>query len=98
MQTHCYTTFLLPTRGGQTYRVRKAGQPEECQKEIYRALGIQWEKLPQTKVVVPTKTPVDFVVPKKRTLIIKGLRALVRNSSEGGVAAPPTISIKRARV
>ena len=65
LQTHCYTTILLPTRSGQTYRIRKAGQPEECQKAIYRALGIQWDKLPQARVVVPTKTPVDFVVPKK---------------------------------
>ena len=65
LQTHCYTTILLPTRGGQTYRIRKAGQPEECQKDIYRALGIQWDNLPQTKVVVPAKNMVDFVVPKK---------------------------------
>ena len=65
LQTHCYTTILLPTRSGQTYRIRKAGQPEECQKAIYRALGIQWDKLPQTKAVVPTKNTVDFVVPKK---------------------------------
>jgi len=64
LQTHCYTTLLLPTKGGQTHRVRKAGQPEESQKAIYRALGIQWEKLPQARVVVPTKPPLDFVVPK----------------------------------
>jgi len=65
LQTHCYTTIFLPTRSGQTYRIRKPGQPEECQKAIYRALGIQWDKLPQAKVVVPTKNPGDFVVPKK---------------------------------
>jgi len=65
LQTHCYTTILLPTRSGQTYRLRRAGQPEECQKAIYRALGIQWDKLPQAKVVVPTKNTLDFVVPKK---------------------------------
>lgn len=57
LQTHCYTTILLPTKGGQTYRVRKAGQPEESQKSLYRALGIQWDNLPMTKVVVPTKGP-----------------------------------------
>ena len=65
LQTHCYTTILLPTKGGQTYRIRKAGQPEESQKTIYRALGIRWDQLPQTKVVVPTKNTLDFVVPKK---------------------------------
>ena len=70
LQTHCYTTILLPTRSGQTYRLRRAGQPEECQKAIYRALGIQWDKLPRTKVVVPTKSTLDFVVPKKNGPIL----------------------------
>jgi hypothetical protein len=65
LQTHCYTTILLPTKTGQTYRVRRAGQPEESQKSIYRALGIRWDRLPKTKVVVPTKKAVDFVVPQK---------------------------------
>ena len=65
LQTHCYTTILLPTRGGLTYRLRKAGQPEESQKQIYRALRIQWERLPESSVVVPTKNRLDFVVPKK---------------------------------
>lgn len=65
LQTHCYTTILLPTRCGKTYRLRRAGQPEECQKVIYRALGIHWDKLPQAKVVVPTKNTLDFVVPRK---------------------------------
>ncbi|MFZ4398144.1 MAG: IS1634 family transposase, partial [Kiritimatiellia bacterium] len=32
LRTHSYTTILLPTRSGQTHRIRKAGQPEECQK------------------------------------------------------------------
>jgi hypothetical protein len=65
LETHCYTTILLPTRSGRTYRLRRAGQPEECQKAIYRALGIQWDKLPQAKVVAPTKNPVEIVVPEK---------------------------------
>ena len=51
LQTHCYTTILLPTRGGKLYRVRKAGQPEECQAAIYRKLKIEWNNLPCTKVV-----------------------------------------------
>jgi transposase len=52
LQTHCYTTILLPTKGGKLYRVRKAGQPEECQAAIYRNLRIEWGDLPCTKVVV----------------------------------------------
>ncbi|MEO5367122.1 MAG: hypothetical protein H7831_12405 [Magnetococcus sp. WYHC-3] len=54
--THCYTTILLPTRSGQTHRIRRAGQPEECQKGIYRHLGIAWDKLPRTRTIIGTVT------------------------------------------
>lgn len=54
LRTHCYTTILLPTRSGQTHRIRKAGQPEECQKAIYRHLGIAWDCLPCTRSVIGT--------------------------------------------
>ena len=50
--THCYTTIMLPTQDGQTHRIRKAGQPEECQKAIYQALDISWNKLPCHRSVV----------------------------------------------
>ncbi len=56
LRTHCYTTILLPTRSGQTHRIRKAGQPEECQKAIYRNLGIAWDSLPRTRSVIGTTT------------------------------------------
>lgn len=49
LQTHDYTTILLPTKGGQVMRVRRAGLPEECQKHIYEILGIEWKSLPVTK-------------------------------------------------
>lgn len=52
LQTHCYTTILLPTASGQTHRIRKAGQPEECQKAIYRQLGIDWTGLPTSRSVI----------------------------------------------
>jgi len=55
LQTHCYTTILLPTENGQTHRIRKAGQPEECQKAIYRALGVEWRGLPCTRSVIGAK-------------------------------------------
>ena len=54
LRTHCYTTILLPTRSGQTHRIRKAGQPEECQKAIYRHLGIAWDNLPRNRSVIGT--------------------------------------------
>jgi len=52
LRTHCYTTILLPTCNGQTHRIRKAGQPEECQKTIYRNLGIDWVGLPSHRSVI----------------------------------------------
>lgn len=52
LRTHCYTSILLPTRDGQTHRIRKAGHPEECQKAIYRNLGIAWDRLPRNRSVV----------------------------------------------
>ena len=52
LRTHCYTTILLPTQSGQTHRIRKAGQPEECQKALYRNLGIAWNQLPCNRSIV----------------------------------------------
>ena len=37
LQTHCYTTSVVPTKGGKTYRLRKAGEPAEMQKAIYES-------------------------------------------------------------
>ncbi|NLB54955.1 MAG: IS1634 family transposase [Lentisphaerae bacterium] len=58
MSTHCYTTILLPTKDGLTHRIRKAGQPEECQKEIYQALGIEWTNLPSHRTTVGEKSKI----------------------------------------
>lgn len=49
LRTHCFTTIILPTKSGVVYRIRKAAQPEECQREIYETLGIDWKKLPTIK-------------------------------------------------
>ena len=54
LQTHCYATLVVPTKGGKTYRIRKAGEPEELQKAIYEKLRINWKDLPQTKLEVET--------------------------------------------
>lgn len=52
LRTHCYTTILLPTTSGHTYRIRRAGQPEESQKAIYRNLDIEWCRLPCSRSVI----------------------------------------------
>jgi hypothetical protein len=55
LQTHCYTTIVVPTKGGKTYRLRKAGEPEELQKSIYAKLDVKWDRLPETKLEVETE-------------------------------------------
>jgi len=55
LQTHCYTTILLPTKNGTVYRIRRAGEPEECQKSMYRMLGIEWRNLPVIRMEIMTK-------------------------------------------
>ena len=52
LQTHCYTTILLPTIDGTLHRLRRPGQPEERHKEIYRALGIESTGLPSSRIAV----------------------------------------------
>ena len=56
LQTHCYTTILLPTKEGTLHRIRKAGQPEQCQKAIDEALGICWRGLPTRRCVLKLKS------------------------------------------
>jgi transposase len=52
LETHAYTTILLPTKGGNLYRIRRAGEPEEDQKAIYGTLKLNWKHLPQARVLV----------------------------------------------
>ena len=56
LQTHCYSTILLPTSNGQTHRIRKAGIADEQQALIYKRLGINWSKLPKSKNVITKKS------------------------------------------
>ncbi|RLE23348.1 MAG: IS1634 family transposase, partial [Acidobacteria bacterium] len=46
LETHCYTTILLPTVSGELHRIRKPGIPDERQRAIYRALGVDLKQLP----------------------------------------------------
>ena len=56
LQTHSYTTIVVPTKGGKTFRIRKAGEPEELQKTVYDKLKVNWKELPKTKLEVQTTT------------------------------------------
>lgn len=46
LETHRYSTLIVPTAKGVEHHIRKAGRPTEPQKMIYNQLGIDWKALP----------------------------------------------------
>ncbi len=56
MRTHSYATVKLPTKEGLIHEIRKPGEPDERQKDIYRRLGINWQNLPEKREVIKMKT------------------------------------------
>jgi transposase len=48
---HTYSTILIPTRDGKVIHLRKLGEAESVQKEIYKKLNIAYEKLPISKII-----------------------------------------------
>ena len=50
LETHCYTTIVVPTINGALYRLRKPGIPEESQKQIYNRFDITTTHLPTSKI------------------------------------------------
>jgi len=56
LQTHTYSTLIVPTNKNTIYRIRKPGIPEECQRHIYNQLGVCLDELPKTKIVIPRKS------------------------------------------
>jgi transposase len=49
-QTHSYTTIVLPTKNNGTIRIRKQSIPDIYQKELYKLLGVECDKLPETAI------------------------------------------------
>ena len=56
LQTHPYCTIIVPTNKGMTYRIRKPGIPGECQRHIYKQLGVDLNRLPKSKIVTRKKS------------------------------------------
>jgi transposase len=50
LETHCYSTLIVPCEDGSVYHLRKPGRPERQQHEIYGKLGIDVNRLPKNKV------------------------------------------------
>jgi hypothetical protein len=46
LDTHCYTTLIVPDTEGLEHHIRKPGRPNPVQKLIYSLLGIDWTCLP----------------------------------------------------
>jgi transposase len=51
LQTHCYSTILLPTTSKALHQIRKPGLAEECHRHIYQSLGIDLRQLPRNRTV-----------------------------------------------
>lgn len=49
LQTHCYSTIIVPSKDGKIRHIRKAGKPDERQRKIYQLLNVEYGKLPVTK-------------------------------------------------
>ncbi len=49
LSTHNYSTIQMPTTNGTVINVRKAGIPEGIHTEIYKKLGVEFDRLPVTK-------------------------------------------------
>ncbi len=52
MQTHSYTTIVIPSKNEGVIRIRKPSVPDVKQEEIYKLLNIDTKSLPITKIIV----------------------------------------------
>ena len=55
LKTHAYTTIMVPNGNGYIHRIRKAGNPDPVQKQIYSILNVNWRKLPKSKITTKIK-------------------------------------------
>lgn len=54
LSTHAYVSLIIPSKNGNTYRIRKAGRPNPIQADIYRKLGVNLKTLPSSKTITRT--------------------------------------------
>jgi len=78
LETHCYTTIIMPTVTGQLYRLRKPGIPEECQQQIYDQFAISINGLPTSKIIVDQRRLCSD--PKMGSLNCNNLQHIMRKS------------------
>ncbi len=51
LQTHCYSTIIVPSKDGRIRHIRKAGKPDERQRSIYELFKIDCRQLPKIKKI-----------------------------------------------
>ncbi len=51
LQTHCYSTLIVPTSDGIVRHIRKPGRPDERQRLVYELLGVDTSGLPVRKTM-----------------------------------------------
>lgn len=51
LETHCYSTMILPTLNGSVINIRKAGLPDSEQISIYQKLRVNYHGLPCKKIL-----------------------------------------------
>ncbi len=55
LETHCYSTIIVPSEDGKIRTIRKAGRPDERQRGIYEVFGINYRELPKFKSIFSKK-------------------------------------------
>ena len=51
LQTHCYSTMIIPSKDGVIRKIRKAGKPDERPRTIYQKLNVEYRNLPVNKTI-----------------------------------------------
>ncbi len=55
LETHCYSTIIIPSKDGKIRSIRKAGRPDERQRGIYDVFNINYRELPKYKSIFQKK-------------------------------------------
>ncbi len=51
LQTHCYSTIIVPASNGTVRHIRKPGRPDERQRLVYDVIGVDTSGLPVRKTL-----------------------------------------------
>jgi len=55
LETHCYSTVIIPSKDKTVRTIRKIGRPCQKQRKIYEVLNINYKNLPVYKRIFSEK-------------------------------------------